>query len=381
MTHSPFPVTVRSVDVAVVRGALPEPIRFGNWLMTHRDFALVRVSVDGGADGFAFTLTRNGPVAEAVRFLRGSYVGRTVDSPEGAFMNALSANPMSLSNGVGLRALSLVDLALWDAATRTAGVSVVEVLGGSSGPVPVTAIAGYPPSMDPDGVHRQVGGLWEAGWRRFKMPVSATWQETYDRLLAARDAAPSGSLALDGAWTFRTVSEAVEFCEGLPVDLEWFEDMFLPGEAAKVAALRRAIDIPLAVGDEQGGSYYPEALLKAEAVDVVRVDATCMGGVTRFVEMVAEVQQASVRLSPHMNAHVHASLLNGLDIADVAVEWGVPGSGVDPFADSLAQPIVANGYMQPLGSSPGFGTLVNPTWLAEQEVDDPEGLVASLALR
>ena len=278
MIRFPVPVTVRSVDVAMVRGALPQPIRFGNWLMTYRDFALVRVSVEEGADGFAFTLTRNGPVTEAVRILRDSYVGRTVDSPGTAFTQAWSTNPMSLSSGVGLRALSLVDLALWDAATRTAGVSVVEVLGGRSGPVPVTAIAGYPPTMEPDGVSRQVGALWEAGWRRFKMPVSATWRETYDRLAAARDAAPSAMLALDAAWTFRTVSEAVEFCEGLPVDLEWFEDMFLPGDAAQTAALRRAVDIPIAVGDEQGGSYYPEALLQAGAVDVVRLDATCMGG-------------------------------------------------------------------------------------------------------
>lgn len=378
MIHLPFPVTVRSVDVAVVRAALSEPIRFGSFLMKHRDFALVRVSVEDGADGLAFTLTRNGPVAEAVRFLRGSYVGRTVDSPATAFMGALSANPMNLSSGVGLRALSLVDLALWDAATRTAGLSVTEVLGGRPGPVPVTAIAGYPPTMEPDGVYRQVGALWEAGWRSFKMPISATWQETYDRLAAARDAAPSADLALDAAWTFGTVAEAVEFCAGLPVRLEWFEDMFLPGDAAKVAALRRAVDIPLAVGDEQGGSYFPEALLKAEAVDVVRLDATCMGGVTRFMQMAAEVQQASVLLSPHMNAHVHTSLLNGLGIADVAVEWGVPGSGVDPFADSLPQPVVANGYMAPLGTGPGFGTLVNPTWLAEQEAQDPEGLVVSV---
>ena len=378
MTHSPFPVTVRSVDVAVVRAALPVPIRFGNWLMTHRDFALVRVSVDGGADGFAFTLTRNGPVAEAVRLLRGSYVGQTVVSPEVRFMSALGANPMTLSSGVGLRALSLVDLALWDAATRSAGVSVTEVLGGSPGPVPVTAIAGYPPTMDPGGVHHQVGELWEAGWRRFKMPVSATWRETYDRLAAAQDAAPAARLALDGAWTFRTVSEAVEFCEGLPVELEWFEDMFLPGEASKVAALRQSVEIPLAVGDEQGGSYYPEALLEAGAVDVVRLDATCMGGVTRFVAMAAEVRQASVQVSPHMNAHVHSSLLNGLGIEDVAVEWGVPGSGVDPFADSLSQPVVTDGFMAPLRSGPGFGPLVNPAWLAEQESDDPEGLVASL---
>lgn len=347
--------------------------------MTHRDFALVRVSLEEGADGLAFTLTRNGPVAEAVRFVRESYVGRRVDSPQLAFTDALSANPATLSSGVGLRALSLVDLALWDAGSRTAGLSVADLFGGRPKPVPVRAIVGYPPTMDSNGVHSQVGELWEAGWRQFKMAIAATWQDTYDRLTAARNAAPLGRLALDGAWNFRTVAEAVQFCEGLPVELEWFEDIFLPGNAAELGALRRSINIPIAVGDEQGGSYFPEALLGAGAIDVVRIDATCMGGVTRFVDLVSDLQKAAVPFSPHMNAHVHSQLLNALEIGDVAVEWGVPGTGVDPFADSLSQPIVRDGYMQPLDWGPGFGTLVNPAWLFGKEVDDPDGLVASIA--
>jgi L-alanine-DL-glutamate epimerase-like enolase superfamily enzyme len=346
--------------------------------MTHRDFALVRVSLEEGADGFAFTLTRNGPVAEAVRLVRDSYVGRRVESPHRAFVDALGANPQSLSSGVGLRALSLIDLALWDAGARTAGVSIVDVLGGKPRPVPVRAIVGYPPTMNVDEVYRQVGQLWEAGWRQFKMAIAATWQDTYDRLVAARDAAPSGRLALDGAWTFRTVAEAADFCEGLPVELDWFEDMFLPGNASQIAALRRAVNIPIAVGDEQGGSYYPEALLAADAVDVVRIDATCMGGVSRFLELVADLKKAQVQFSPHMNAHVHARLLNALGVADVPVEWGVPGTGVDPFADSLEQPVVRDGLMRPLAAAPGFGCLVNSAWLADKAVDDPDHLVASL---
>jgi len=42
--------------------------------------------------------------------------------------------------------------------------------------------------------------------------------------------------------------------------------------------LRHANQHTIAMGDEQGGSYYPQALLMAKAVDVVRIDLTCMGG-------------------------------------------------------------------------------------------------------
>jgi hypothetical protein len=34
--------------------------------------------------------------------------------------------------------------------------------------------------------------------------------------------------------------------------------------------------------------------------------------------------------------------------------------------------------MEPLQEAAGFGTLVNPEWIAEQQVDDPDHLLTSL---
>jgi hypothetical protein len=79
-----------------------------------------------------------------------------------------------------------------------------------------------------------------------------------------------------------------------------------------------------------------------------------------------------------MFAHVHSQVFGALG-HDVPVEWGVPGTGVDQFADSLVQPVIVDGgLMEPLPEQPGFGPLVNAGWLGEQDVDDPDGLVASL---
>lgn len=374
-----LPVRVSNVAVAVIRAPLPSPIRFGKWEMFHRDFALVRVTLASGGVGYSFTLTRDGPVAEAVLFAGKSYVGTEFESPEGALQAAKSANPANLSTGVGLRAVSLIDLAVWDAVCKDADLSVVQALDGASSRVPVTAIVGYPPTMDLDGVFDQVGTLWAAGWRRFKMAVAGSWQQTYDRLGAAHAAAPQGWIGLDGAWTFRTVDEAVEFCEGLPIDLGWFEDIFPPGDAAQLANLRAAVSTPIAVGDEQGGSYYPEALLAAGAVDVVRLDATCMGGASTFLKMASALTRQGITISPHMNAHVHSRLLNGLGIDNVPVEWGVPGTGVDQFADSLEQPSVVDGYMKPLSpGAAGFGSMTNPEWLDGKQLVDHSGVVDDL---
>ena len=57
-----------------------------------------------------------------------------------------------------------------------------------------------------------------------------------------------------------------------------------------------------------------------------------------------------------MFAHVHSQVFSAWGFTDKPIEWGVPWTGVDPYADSLAQPeIIAGGLMKPLPQEPGFG--------------------------
>lgn len=370
---------IRSVGAATVLAALPAPIRFGDWVIRHREFALIRVEGESGTVGYSFGLTRDGPVASIVRrSIAPKYVGQRVDRVEELFDAALSSNVATLSTGVGLRALSLVDLATWDLAAKSAGLPIAKFLGGEASSMPATAIIGYPPTIDGRAVTAQVEDLYRQGWRRFKLPISADHDLARERVRAAATVADDIVLSMDAAWLFRDVSAASAFVRSLGVKLAWFEDVFRPGDANTVAELRRAIDTPIAMGDDQGGSYYPDALLERAAVDIVRTDLTCMGGLTRLPSLLRTISAAKASFAPHMFAHVHAPVLSALGHRDAPMEWGVPGTGVDPYADSLPQPIVRDGRMDPLPEGPGFGTLVNPAWLAEQTVDDPDGVVRAV---
>jgi L-alanine-DL-glutamate epimerase-like enolase superfamily enzyme len=183
---------------------------------------------------------------------------------------------------------------------------------------------------------------------------------------------------MDAAWVFRAVEDALAFLDQVgEAGLAWFEDVFPPGDAALVAALRERTDVPIAMGDEQGGSYYPEALLARSAVDVIRIDLTCMGGVTCARTLIDACDRAGTAYAPHMFAHVHSQVFGALD-CDVPIEWGVPGTGVDQYADSLEPPVVRDGRMEAPQEAAGFGKLVNPEWIAEQDVDDPDHLLVSL---
>lgn len=379
------PEAVADISVATVRAALPGVIRFGDWVMKHREFALVRVRAESGVEGFGFTLTREGPVAATIRqAICHHYVGQAFSSAEdvaNAFYRCQGSNLAGLSAGIGLRALSIVDLAMHDMLARSAGTSIARYLGGEPAHMPATAIIGYPPSsMPPDAIKQQIRELRAGGWRRFKIPIALPLEYGAERLLAAREEAGDDWLGMDAAWVFRDVDAALGFLnEVTEARLGWFEDVFPPGDASLLAALRhRSPGIKIAMGDEQGGSYYPEALLLADAVDVVRIDCTCMGGITLVRPMIDACQRAGVDFAPHMFAHVHSQIFGGLGYR-VPVEWGVPGTGVDQFADSLTQPVIHDGLMDPLPDVPGFGPLINVPWLREQDIDDPDGLIDSLA--
>lgn len=370
-----------AVEVATVRAPLPVTINFGPWVMEHREFALCRIEADDGLVGTAFAYTRDGPLAEFIRLnIARQYVGQSYADPESLHWSAAWSNNAVLASGLGLRALSLVDLACWDLAARATGQSIAAYLGGELRPLPATAIIGYPPQLTPDEVGEQVTALHAAGWRRFKQPIAGTPGQTRARLRAAREAmGPDCWLGMDCNWVFKSAAEAIEFARTIEdVNLGWMEDIVPPGDARMVAEIRAGAGLPVAMGDEQGGSYHPESLLAHKAVDVARVDVTTNGGISRLRRILNQIETAGTAFAPHMFAHVHSRVFAALGYADIPIEWGVPGSGVDQFADSLPQPVLCDGLMEPLVDEPGLGPQVNPEWVAQQIVDDPDHILEKL---
>ena len=374
---------IASVAVVTVRAPLPVTIRFGPWVMEHREFVLCRLRTEEGREGFAFVYTRDAPIAAIVRRnIAPVYLGEEYEDPAALHWQAAWSNNAILPSGIGLRALSLVDIAAWDLAARAAEQSITAFLGGERRPLPVTAIIGYPPTLTPPQVAAQVEELLAAGWRRFKQPIAATPEDTRARLAAARSVMGCECwLGMDCNWVFKRAADAIEFARSIEsIGLGWLEDVVPPGNARMVAEIRRGAPMQIAMGDEQGGSYHPESILAHDAVDVARVDVTTYGGVTRLRETLAQIESRGIPFAPHMFGHVHSQVFGALGY-NVPIEWGVPGSGVDQFADSLAQPVVANGLMEPLAEAAGFGPLFNAAWMAEQFVEDEDGLLAELTTR
>lgn len=363
---------ILNVRVATINHHLPVPIIYGNWMMDHREFALVRVDLDNGIAGFAYGLTRDGPVAAIVdRSIAPCYIGKDLTNPTQLYYGALWTNHAVHAAGIGMRALSLVDIACWDVFARSKSKTLEDALGGKVCKLPATAIVGYPPTMQPDELAQQIRELQSLGWNRFKVPISPDLDLSEARLRAAREATPSGWLGFDINMVLRTSDDVLNFERRIrDLKLGWIEDVVPPGDAEMVARVRKNSPTPVAMGDEQGGAYYPEALLRADAVTVLRVDATTNGGITGLKHVLDLARSAGVKVAPHMFPHLHSRLLPIFGFNDVPIEWGITGTGVHPMDDGLEQPVIENGYMLPLSTPIGLGKIVDLEWIQAQEVID-----------
>ena len=154
-----------------------------------------------------------------------------------------------------------------------------------------------------------------------------------------------------------------------------------PGDAQMVREIREGISTPVAMGDEQGGSYHPQALLKFDAVDFNRVDATTNGGITRLRPIVAAGRGPRQQLTTHMYpAHPLARCWERSGHTDCPIEWGIPGTGVHPDGRP-ARPArrCATGSWTRCPTCPvSASSSTRPGSPGSHQVTDPDGLLDDL---
>jgi L-alanine-DL-glutamate epimerase-like enolase superfamily enzyme len=313
---------------------LKQPLHFGRLVIAERSYCVVHVTLSNGVRGWSFSLDRSAPVSDLVDgVVAPLYESAFAGDPADAWDVCLGSLHPAVAAGAGLRALSLVDLAVYDALARSAGSSVASYVGIPQAKPAIFGIVGYPPSLDAPAVEKEVQSAVRAGVGGVKLPIATNSEATRQRTNAAIRASEGLPVALDLAWAARSADEAARLVDGL--DLAWVEDPFPPGNIRELVKLRRLLDVPLASGDEESHLYHPEVLLDAGAVDIVRLDATCQGGATRMLRLASILKEGRVPVSWHMNTSVHLQLSGAGDMNTVSVEISAPGSGVDLFAETL----------------------------------------------
>jgi L-alanine-DL-glutamate epimerase-like enolase superfamily enzyme len=307
---------VRDVRAATAVIPLPQPLRLGPMTVTQREYAAVRVTTEDGLVGKAYCLTREAPMAAIVdRMVAPHVAGRDAQDVEGAWDAAFRAGIVVGRVGLAVRALGLVDIALWDIAAQRAGVPLWRLLGGDGGPVDAMLVAAYgTPGRTAEDLADEVLAHAADGWPLLKI-ARATDSVLMRDWLARIDAGlPAGArLVVDAGYGWRSADEALgELRAWEAPALAWLEDPLAPEDAEGCARVRREGGQRLGVGDEVTDPRTYRALLDAGALDVLRLDVVAIGGITaarrELQRAAAHGVPVSCHVYPEVSVHLGASV-------------------------------------------------------------------------
>lgn len=354
---------VAAIEGWTIAVPLPEPVQLGSSVLREREYVVLRVHADTGQTGCAWSMTRGLPVLQAAeRLVADHAVGADVSRTAAIWAAVVRATSTAGSASVVMRALSLVDIALWDLKATGADLPLHRLLGGLSERVPVMAICGYPsPGRSAEAVGARMAELLGSGYPLVKVP---RWPDPAATSAILRTASRAGATAdrivVDAAWAWRDAHAALSEIRRWDVaPLAWLEDPFVATRTGDYRRLHRACPHPLGVGDEVHDADVVAELAVTEVIDVMRLDATVSGGVTGAWRAMDFAGQLGVPVSLHVHAPIHLHLA-AAHPACISIEaFDEPDARFDPEHRMLATSSPLVGGFASLPERPGLGCEVD----------------------
>ena len=237
--HLPWPV-ITGVRVTVVSVPLPRPVSWSNVSVSSREYVLVWIDADDGQTGFGFTLGSrfgNGGVyiASAITdLLEPLLIGRVAFDIERLWEDMAFQTLLLGRRGAVMRAISAVDIALWDLLAISAGRPLCDLLGQYRSTVPAYASGGYYYSetfVRPCRARREVRRHVDLGFRAVKIKTGRlSARRDRERIIRVLEAVgPDVRVAVDANHAWRDYPSAINDLRHLDdLGLWWIEEPVLP---------------------------------------------------------------------------------------------------------------------------------------------------------
>jgi glucarate dehydratase len=283
----------------------------------------------------------------------------------------------------GLAAFAGLDLAAWDAAGRSLGMPLADLIGarpaGAGKRDTIDVVSTLPAAILPRAVTRkeltahldvlantkrvvdfaleQVG---KSGFRSFKLKSAAYSPEWDWKLLnELRDAMPQARIRFDPNANYAPAT-AIELCRRLdPLGLEFFEDP--TGELEGIARLKAAVKTPVATNMWVVRDEHLLPAIRRRAVDVVLGDLFMWGGIDAWRRMARVAHAYGLKPALHSVYETGIATVANLHLASALPEVEYPNdSGLHFLAsDVLREAQEVNDGAMRLPSGPGLGVTLD----------------------
>jgi L-alanine-DL-glutamate epimerase-like enolase superfamily enzyme len=280
--------------------------------------------------------------------------------------------------GIGMAAISALDIALWDVLGKSAKQPVYRLLGGRTKPrIPVYASRLY--SVELSALAAEAKRYKEEGYKAMKLrfgwgPTDGAegMQKNLALVRTVRETVGENVDVMADAymgWTLDYAKRMLTLLE--PFHLRWLEEPVIPDDVHGYAELKSYGRIPIAGGEHEFTLYGFRDLLQARALDYIQFDTNRVGGITQARKIAALAESHSVPVIPHAgqmhNYHVVMASLNSpmaeyFPIVDVEV-------GNELFWYIFeGEPKAKDGFIDLDENVPGLGLTINEKALANFEV-------------
>jgi L-alanine-DL-glutamate epimerase-like enolase superfamily enzyme len=280
--------------------------------------------------------------------------------------------------GIGMVAISAVDIALWDILGKSAKQPVYRMLGGRTKPkIPVYASRLYSTPLDE--LARESKKYKDEGYKAMKLrfgwgPTDGAegMQKNLALVRTVREAVGSGVDIMADAymgWNLDYAKRMIPLLE--PLNLRWLEEPVIPDDIHGLAELRKIGRILIASGEHEFTIYGFRELIEARAVDYIQFDTDRVGGISQARKIAALAEAHSIPVIPHAgqmhNYHIVMASLNS-PMAEYFPPVDIEVGNELFWYCFNGEPTPKDGYIDLDENTPGLGLTVNEEKLKNFEV-------------
>jgi L-alanine-DL-glutamate epimerase-like enolase superfamily enzyme len=346
----------------------------------------VRVHTDSGLIGYGETYPW--PEVEAAvvkRALAPVLLGRDPLQIDRLWANMFLAISYSGWAGAEMRAISAIDMALWDLAGKAAGAPVYQLLGGASR----DSIRTYNTCYDHLDFHREpvklARSLLGSGIRAMKIwpfdPIARETRGQYITRAQMRDGLEplrlikqefgediDVAMEFHGYWNLHCAIQIAQECE--QYSPMWLEEMLPQDDLAAYAELAAATSLPLCVSERLMTRWGFRELLDNGAARIVMPDISWCGGISEARKIASAAETLYRPVAPHNcgGPLLHAASLHlAANVTNLYILESVRRHYADEYRGLVTKDYVAQNGVFGLPDGPGLGVELTAETLARSD--------------
>lgn len=271
-------------------------------------------------------------------------------------------------------AIAAVEMAMWDAAGKIAGLPLHQMWGGAYREE--IDLAAYLFLAEPQQLATTACDFHDKGYRSFKVKIGRNAEEDIAVVAAVREAlGPGVHLRADvnGAWTIGTAKR--QLAKLAAYDLAYIEQPLEMDDLAGSAELRHSQTIPVAL-DESAYTLADVAnIIRHKAADVVLLDPHEQGGLKQCLKAAALCEAYNIPVTLHSGGELGFSQAAYLHLAAVCPNMSIAIDTEHAYlsADVITKPLhICMGHMT-VPSGAGLGVEADIAALEKYQVADITG--------